>query len=223
MTGARATSSSGRCCRWGPSTRKTGWAARGGSLGQAPLGEGCAHTAAAGGFDGPLPPPSLPPPAPRCPLARAARWLQRLFNASPSPHHSRQATRPALQIAAPALSPPQAWPLPTYQATQLSPCLAVPPLSPPRACPLPTRQATQLSPWIVTLDALEPFRCEAEAQEPGVLPYLKEKHRWGDDSCITRRHATLLVRIGVRPRRRPARPGRRPAPPCPARAIQARV
>lgn len=41
-------------------------------------------------------------------------------------------------------------------------------------------QATQVSPWIVTLDALEPFRCEAAAQDPPVLPYLQEssRHTW---------------------------------------------
>lgn len=33
--------------------------------------------------------------------------------------------------------------------------------------------ASSISPWIVTLDALEPFRCEGENQEPEVLPYLK--------------------------------------------------
>ncbi len=33
--------------------------------------------------------------------------------------------------------------------------------------------ASSISPWIVTLDALEPFRCEGEKQEPEVLPYLK--------------------------------------------------
>ena len=33
--------------------------------------------------------------------------------------------------------------------------------------------ASSISPWIVTLDALEPFRCEGEQQEPEVLPYLK--------------------------------------------------
>ncbi len=33
--------------------------------------------------------------------------------------------------------------------------------------------ASSISPWIVTLDALEPFRCEGEKQEPDVLPYLK--------------------------------------------------
>ena len=33
--------------------------------------------------------------------------------------------------------------------------------------------ASSISPWIVTLDALEPFRCEGEEQEIEVLPYLK--------------------------------------------------
>tara|TARA_B100000900_G_scaffold250118_1_gene213038 strand:+ start:2249 stop:3499 length:1251 start_codon:yes stop_codon:yes gene_type:complete len=35
--------------------------------------------------------------------------------------------------------------------------------------------ASSISPWIVTLDALEPFRCKGEEQEPEVLPYLKYK------------------------------------------------
>jgi fumarylacetoacetase len=30
----------------------------------------------------------------------------------------------------------------------------------------------------VTLEALEPFRCEAPAQEPAVLPYLQEEQRY---------------------------------------------
>jgi fumarylacetoacetase len=33
--------------------------------------------------------------------------------------------------------------------------------------------ASTISPWIVTLDALEPFRVQAPAQDPEVLPYLK--------------------------------------------------
>lgn len=33
--------------------------------------------------------------------------------------------------------------------------------------------ASTVSPWIVTLDALEPFRVKAPAQDPEVLPYLK--------------------------------------------------
>ncbi|CAJ2658262.1 unnamed protein product [Trifolium pratense] len=35
--------------------------------------------------------------------------------------------------------------------------------------------ATSISPWIVTLDALEPFACEAPKQDPAPLPYLAEK------------------------------------------------
>jgi fumarylacetoacetase len=33
--------------------------------------------------------------------------------------------------------------------------------------------ASSISPWIVTMEALEPFRCESVKQEPEVLPYLK--------------------------------------------------
>jgi fumarylacetoacetase len=35
--------------------------------------------------------------------------------------------------------------------------------------------STTISPWIVTLDALEPFACEAPTQDPEPLPYLAEK------------------------------------------------
>ncbi|MDR9419799.1 fumarylacetoacetase [Gracilimonas sp.] len=37
--------------------------------------------------------------------------------------------------------------------------------------------ATSISPWIVTLDALEPFRTEAPAQNPKPLSYLDQKNR----------------------------------------------
>ncbi|HKZ69169.1 MAG TPA: fumarylacetoacetase [Anaerolineales bacterium] len=33
--------------------------------------------------------------------------------------------------------------------------------------------ATSISPWVVTLDALEPFRCPGPAQDPAPLPYLQ--------------------------------------------------
>ena len=33
--------------------------------------------------------------------------------------------------------------------------------------------ASTISPWIVTMEALEPFRCESIKQDPTVLPYLK--------------------------------------------------
>jgi fumarylacetoacetase len=35
--------------------------------------------------------------------------------------------------------------------------------------------STTVSPWIVTLDALEPFTCDAPKQDPPPLPYLAEK------------------------------------------------
>ncbi len=35
--------------------------------------------------------------------------------------------------------------------------------------------ASVISPWVVTLDALEPFRCQGPVQQPEVLPYLKFK------------------------------------------------
>jgi len=35
--------------------------------------------------------------------------------------------------------------------------------------------ASTISPWIVTMDALEPFRCESPKQEPTPLPYLQQK------------------------------------------------
>lgn len=35
--------------------------------------------------------------------------------------------------------------------------------------------ATSISPWIVTMDALEPFRCAGPAQDPEPLPYLRSQ------------------------------------------------
>ncbi len=35
--------------------------------------------------------------------------------------------------------------------------------------------ATSVSPWVVTLDALEPFRCAAPVQDPAPLPYLRDR------------------------------------------------
>lgn len=35
--------------------------------------------------------------------------------------------------------------------------------------------ASSISPWIVTMDALEPFRCDSPKQEPTPLPYLQQK------------------------------------------------
>lgn len=49
-------------------------------------------------------------------------------------------------------------------------------------------QATQVSPWVVTLDALEPYKCDAPSQDPEPLPYLVECQRSTWDvalsSCI---------------------------------------
>jgi len=41
--------------------------------------------------------------------------------------------------------------------------------------------ASVISPWIVTLDALEPFRCEAPEQKPAVLPYLQADKNFNFD------------------------------------------
>jgi fumarylacetoacetase len=41
--------------------------------------------------------------------------------------------------------------------------------------------ATSISPWVVTLDALEPFRCAGPVQEPEPLPYLRRPGDWAYD------------------------------------------
>ncbi|KAJ3679047.1 hypothetical protein LUZ60_017058 [Juncus effusus] len=41
--------------------------------------------------------------------------------------------------------------------------------------------STTISPWIVTLDALEPFACEAPNQDPKPLPYLSEQKHFNYD------------------------------------------
>jgi fumarylacetoacetase len=41
--------------------------------------------------------------------------------------------------------------------------------------------ATTISPWVVTLEALEPFRCPGPAQEPQPLPYLQSNGPWAYD------------------------------------------
>ncbi|KAG0590516.1 hypothetical protein KC19_1G105200 [Ceratodon purpureus] len=40
---------------------------------------------------------------------------------------------------------------------------------------------TTISPWIVTMEALEPFICDAPEQDPPALPYLTEKKRFTYD------------------------------------------
>ncbi len=44
--------------------------------------------------------------------------------------------------------------------------------------------ATTISPWVVTLDALEPFRCPLPAQDPSPLDYLREPGRSGYDITL---------------------------------------
>jgi fumarylacetoacetase len=41
--------------------------------------------------------------------------------------------------------------------------------------------ATSISPWVVTLDALEPFRCPGPEQDPEPLPYLRNAGNWAYD------------------------------------------
>ena len=41
--------------------------------------------------------------------------------------------------------------------------------------------ATSISPWVVTLEALEPFRCAGPVQEPVPLPYLRSQGDWSYD------------------------------------------
>jgi fumarylacetoacetase len=41
--------------------------------------------------------------------------------------------------------------------------------------------ATSVSPWVVTMEALEPFRCPGLAQDPPPLPYLRSEGPWAYD------------------------------------------
>jgi fumarylacetoacetase len=47
---------------------------------------------------------------------------------------------------------------------------------------------TSISPWVVTMDALEPFRCAGPEQDPEPLPYLRSA---GPDSYDIRLEVTL--------------------------------
>jgi fumarylacetoacetase len=44
--------------------------------------------------------------------------------------------------------------------------------------------ATSISPWIVTLDALEPFRCSGPKQDPSPLPYLSSNQDFAFDIAL---------------------------------------
>ncbi|AAC17611.1 Similar to fumarylacetoacetate hydrolase, gb/L41670 from Emericella nidulans [Arabidopsis thaliana] len=50
---------------------------------------------------------------------------------------------------------------------------------------------TTISPWIVTLDALEPFGCQAPKQDPPPLPYLAEKESVNYDISLELAHHTV--------------------------------
>ncbi len=50
--------------------------------------------------------------------------------------------------------------------------------------------ATSISPWVVTLDALEPFRCAGPAQDPQPLPYLRSS---GDHAFDIRLEVALAT------------------------------
>lgn len=41
--------------------------------------------------------------------------------------------------------------------------------------------ATSISPWVVTLEALEPFRCSGPVQDPEPLAYLRTEEEWAYD------------------------------------------
>jgi fumarylacetoacetase len=44
--------------------------------------------------------------------------------------------------------------------------------------------ATSISPWVVTMEALEPFRCPGPAQAPPPLPYLQGQGDWAYDIML---------------------------------------
>ncbi len=56
--------------------------------------------------------------------------------------------------------------------------------------------ASTISPWIVTMDALEPFRCESPKQEVKPLPYLQQKR--SDNSYDIKLEAILETENGDR-------------------------
>lgn len=56
---------------------------------------------------------------------------------------------------------------------------------------------TTVSPWVVTLEALEPFKCEAPRQDPPVLEYLADEGvRWSYDLELTASLATAESAAG---------------------------
>jgi fumarylacetoacetase len=53
--------------------------------------------------------------------------------------------------------------------------------------------ATSLAPWVVTLDALEPFRCPGPVQDPEPLPYLRQDGPWSFDIALEVHLATARM------------------------------
>lgn len=51
--------------------------------------------------------------------------------------------------------------------------------------------ASSISPWIVTMEALEPFRCESPTQDPEPLPYLK--------SVNNKNSYDIQISMGIKP------------------------
>ncbi|MHB1107303.1 MAG: fumarylacetoacetase [Lutibacter sp.] len=54
--------------------------------------------------------------------------------------------------------------------------------------------ASTMSPWIITMDALEPFKCKGPKQETGLLPYLQQKNT--ENSFDIKLKATLETENG---------------------------
>lgn len=54
--------------------------------------------------------------------------------------------------------------------------------------------ASTMSPWIITMDALEPFKCSAPKQDATLLPYLQQKN--GENSYDIKLKATLETENG---------------------------
>jgi fumarylacetoacetase len=59
--------------------------------------------------------------------------------------------------------------------------------------------ATSISPWVVPLEALEPFRVPAPAQDPAPLPYLRTEGDWALDVALeVELNDTVVARTNAR-------------------------
>jgi fumarylacetoacetase len=59
--------------------------------------------------------------------------------------------------------------------------------------------ATSISPWVVSLDALEPFRCAEAAHSPEPLPYLRAREPWAYDIELELLLQTARMRAHAHP------------------------